>query len=83
MSNTNKNKRIKVAYKGERKIKKFAFKPSHNKRKINDNADHKISIINKKVIQNARKYPEHSFEYVFFILVETLQALFFTNGVKI
>ena len=48
-------------------MKKSGFKPSHNKRKINDNANQKISIKNKKVIQNARKYLNYRFENVLFL----------------
>ena len=46
-SNANQNKRIEIAYRDKTIMKKYRFKRSHNKRKINDNAPYKISVKNK------------------------------------
>ena len=51
ISSTNQNKHIKIAYKDEWRMKKSGFKASHNKSKINDNVDHKISM-KKQTLEN-------------------------------
>ena len=48
ISNTDQNKRIESAYKHKKSMKKYRFKRSHNKRKINNKANYTISIKKQK-----------------------------------